>query len=164
MNWADVGMLAIFLSGSMAIFTRSYKLSLFVFLYLIGIWGIQSFFSELHAEGKLTMFPSVPVIVFFQWYCLYVLENSHIKAKITPLVIGFAMIFESVMLVERLLGFGYFVGYFGMVIGLTSLLASMEGMYYGGSFRFTKSGSTGERSGGFGLSWLLPSIQAHKEK
>lgn len=162
MNWAHVGIIAILISGLMSLKTRS-KLSLFVFCYLLGILFIQSFFSELHPEGKLKLFPAVPVIIIFQWYCLAVFESSHIKAKITPIVIAFAMIFQAVMLVENLFGLRYFVVYFGTVIGLTSLIAALEGFYYGGGFKFTKSNAIGERRGGSGLSWLFPSLQTHKE-
>ena len=162
MTWADVGIIALFISGIMTLITRS-KLSLFVFCYLLGILFIQSIFSELHPEGKLTLFPAVPILIIFSWFCLEVLDKTYIQAKITPITIGIAMLFEAICITEDLFDQSYFVGYYGMVIGITNLLAALEGAIKGGSIRFIGSNNTSERRGNFRMSWLFHSLQASKK-
>ena len=164
MPWyLDFGIIAIFLSGGMALAARS-KLSLatHVFCYLIALMVIQSICSELHPEGKLKVFPSIPLVILLQWYILHLLGNNHIRAKITPYALNAAMLFGSVCIVENLLGERYFVLWYGMVIGCTSLLAALEGAYYAGRGILSKR-FTGDRRNRFQYSWLSQSLQVIKK-
>ena len=141
--------------------TRS-KLSLFVLAYLVGLWVIQSISSELHPEGLLKLFPTVPLIIIFQWFMLGLLDTFHIKARIVPVVIGIAMLFEAACITEDLLGQRFFFYYYGIVMGVTSLLAALEGAYYGGIGILSKA-LTGDRRAGFHFSWLSQSLQVIKK-
>jgi hypothetical protein len=161
MNWADCGILAIFISGAVLLTTRS-KLSGLVLFYLAGILFIQSFFSEIHPEGKLKIFPALPIVVLFQWFCLGILEKTHIKSNITPAMILIAALFGAVCTVESLFGQHFFRGYLGMVHGLTSLLAALEGLWYGGS-GLIKRTNTGDRRSNLSGSLHFQDIQAHKK-
>ena len=161
MTWADLGIIAIFIAGVMSL-TRS-KLSLFVFAYLIGILLIQTISSELHPEGKLKLFPTVPIIIIFQYFMLYSLDKSHIRARIVPLVIGLAMFFEAVCITEDMFGQRYFVLYYGMVLGVTSLLASLEGGYFGINGILSKA-LVGDRRVTFRFSWLSEGLAVIKKE
>lgn len=152
MSWADVGIIAIFIAGIMSL-TRS-SLSRTVFVYLIGVLLIQSIASELHPEGKLKVFPAIPITIIFQWAILTFLDKSYIRAKVTPIVIGIAMLFEAVCITENLLGARYIVLWYGMVLGVTSLLAALEGAVYGGSSILSKFTSW-DRRNRFRYSWLF---------
>lgn len=161
MTWYAVcGIAALCIAVCMSL-TRS-KLSLFVLGYLVGLWVIQSISSELHPEGLLKLFPTVPLIIIFQWFALTILDKTHIRARITPIVIGFAMLFESACITEDILGLRFFFYYYGIVLGVTSLLAALEGAYYGGVGILGKS-FVGDRRVGFHFSWLSQSLQVIKK-
>ena len=161
MTWYAVcGIAALCIAACMSL-TRS-KLSLFVLAYLGGLWVIQSISSELHPEGLLKLFPTVPLIIIFQWYMLSLLDTFHIKARITPIVMGIAMLLEAACITEDLLGQRFFFYYYGMALGVTSLLAALEGGYYGISGILGKA-FVGDRRAGFRFSWLSQSLQVIKK-
>lgn len=162
MPWyLDLGIIAIFLSGGMALLTRS-KLSALVFGYLIGVLVIQSISSELHPEGLLKVFPSIPLVILAQWFALSLLEKVYIRSKLTSTALGIAMLFGAVCIIENLLGQRYIVLYYGMVIGVTSLVAALEGAFYGGSGVLSKY-YTGDRRNRFRYSWLFQGLPFSKK-
>ena len=162
MAWyLDLGIIAIFLSGAMALLTRS-MLSRVVVFYLIGVMASQSLSSELHPEGLLKVFPSIPLVILFQWFILSLLEKFYIRSKLTSIVLGIAMLFGTACIIENLLGQRYIVMYYGMVIGVTSLVAALEGAFYGGSGVISKY-YTGDRRNRIRYSWLFQSLPFGKK-
>lgn len=88
---------------------------------------------------------------------LVLLEKSHIRAQITPKVILIASFFEALVMSDDLLGNLYYKPYFGMVIGVTGLLAALEGAYNGG-IRLSRKNNSRDYRPDISFAWLYQGL------
>lgn len=119
--------LALFIAGTMALFTTS-RLSLYVFIFLV-VW----FFADLALSliDSYYVYPALFIGILIDYGLLLWLSMASIRCIIVPIVTAFSALYAAVCLITEYFGIPAMLDQYGLIMGLTALLASFEGAYHG---------------------------------
>lgn len=148
---------ALFVAALSTLFTRS-RLAFSVFVFLIA-WEVKDLvlkYYGIYYVGESVFFGITIDAVFL----CYILETN-LKCKITPIVTTASAVYGLMCLAGEYFGTDVMMGQYGLVCGLSAILAALEGIY---------DGRNKHRTGLFDfwvfdhLLLLLHSSKAHKER
>ena len=122
-----LGYLALFISGFAAIFTTS-RLSLGVFIFLV-VWGLSDL--ALHQLNAYYLYPALFIGILIDYGLLLWLSITRIRCIIVPLVTAFSALYAVSCLITWHFGMEALLNQYGLVMGITALLASLEGAWHG---------------------------------